>query len=274
MYDIFFSIDDYADIALFTTINSIIKNCTNIQLIKFNILVSKNKDLYNKNINERFKDINFEIKEFNETTYKKEYNFLLNYLNMVNPGSFKVHTNIMNFARIFLPLIFPNTGKCLYLDTDIIVQTDILELFKENIDDNNQCAAVLKRPQDIHFRYPEYITEINFKKKKIYNGFNTGVYLFDSRIWRKNNYTEKCIKILKLQLEKNIMQYGTQPLINLIFYDKTVNIDERWNVAGAGWDSGVTEELLKDAYIIHWSGRQKPWIEDGLWKFFWNKYKI
>ena len=269
--NIYFSIDDYADIALYTTINSIIKNCSNINIIKFNILVNKKKDKYISTIKKNFENINFEVKEFNRNTYEEKYDFLLYFLSN-KKKNYDIHSNLMNYARIYLPMIFPDSKKSLYLDTDIIVQHDILELFNNELNENNQCAAVLKRPQNIHFKYPNAIPELNFKKKDNYIGFNTGVYLFDSDIWRNKQYTKKCENILKLQLIKNIMSDGTQPLINLLFYDKTINIDHRWNTAGAGWNSGITEESIQNAYIIHWSGRQKPWLSIGLWKKYWNKY--
>lgn len=271
--DIFFSIDENYDLGLYPTINSIVKNCSNIKLIKFNILVNKNKNKYIEIINKKFENINFEVKEFNKNTYENEYNFIKKYLIFKNKN-IDVHSNLMNYARIYLPFIFPNSKKSLYLDTDIIIQTDILKILDYKLNNDKYCAAVLKRPQNIHFKYHEIIPEINFKKINKYIGFNTGVYLFDSEIWRKNNFTEKCKFILKLQLKKNIMHDGTQPLINLIFYDKTIEIDEKWNVAGAGWSSGLTEDLIKKAYIIHWSGRQKPWLPNGLWKKYWNKYVI
>ena len=70
------------------------------------------------------------------------------------------------------------------------------------------------------------------------------------------------------------MQVGTQPLINLIFYKKVKKINWNWNISGAGWKSGLRDENLQEANIIHWSGRQKPWLENGLWKKYWNIYKI
>ena len=116
--NIYFSIDDYADIALYTTINSIIKNCSNINIIKFNILVNTNKNKYISTIKKNFENINFEVKEFNRNTYEEEYDFLLYFLSN-KKKNYDIHSNLMNYARIYLPMIFPDSKKSLYLDTDI-----------------------------------------------------------------------------------------------------------------------------------------------------------
>lgn len=270
--NILFSIDDYADVALYTTINSIIINCSDISKIKFYLLVNENKEKYIKYIKLNF-NINFEILEFNRLTFPKKYNFLEKYLKTIDSKynyGFQIHRNIMNYARIFLIDLFDIKGICLYLDTDIIVQKDVLKL-SDSLTAEYPCAAVLNRTNE-HFKFLKSIPEINFTLDENYIGFNTGVYVFDATYWKKNNLTLLCITILNINLKKQIMQVGTQPLINLIFYKKVKKINSNWNVAGAGWHSGLKEKDIQNAYIIHWSGRQKPWLENGLWKKYWNKY--
>ena len=274
--NILFSIDDYADIALYTTIHSIIKNCSDISKIKFYLLVNENKEKYIKHMKIYFNNIQFEILEFNNLTFPKKYNLLENYLKTIDSKynyGFKIHRNIMNYARIFLIELFDIEGVCVYLDTDIIVQKDILKLLDYSLTDKYPCGAVLNRTNN-HFKFSKSIPEINFILDENYIGFNTGVYIFDATYWKKNDLTLLCIRILNINLKKQIMQIGTQPLINLIFYKKVKKINLNWNVSGAGWKSGLRDENLQEANIIHWGGRQKPWLENGLWKKYWNKYRI
>ena len=70
------------------------------------------------------------------------------------------------------------------------------------------------------------------------------------------------------------MRHGTQPLMNLIFNDKTKNIDPRWNFTGLGWERKLSRDALSKAYILHWSGPRKPWLEEGLYKSYWKEYQI
>tara|TARA_Y100000590_G_scaffold469579_1_gene658368 strand:- start:34 stop:852 length:819 start_codon:yes stop_codon:yes gene_type:complete len=270
--NILFSIDDYAANALYTTINSIIINCSNINMIKFYILVNDDKEKYILNINKYFTNIKFQVLEFNGEIFPKKYNILKKYIKKYNYG-LEVHHNIMNYARIFYTDIFDIDGVCLHLDTDIIVKYDILKLLDYKLTDEYPCRAVLNRTNS-HFKFPKSISEINFILDENYIGFNAGVYLFNANYWKKNNLTLLCIKILNVNLKKSIMNIGTQPLINLIFYNKVKKLNSNWNVSGAGWHSGITENDLQKAYIIHWSGQQKPWLKNGLWKNYWNKYRI
>lgn len=269
--NVFFSIDNYSDVALYTTINSILSNSTKPNDIIFNILVSSNIDNYVLNLVKYFKNNKFNVKEFNSKIYPDEYNFLKNNIDKINEGH--VHKNMMNYARIFLPYIFYNVEKGIYLDTDIIVQKDLFDLYNIELSQEFPCASPLIRG-NYHMEFSESIPDLNININPQFKGFNTGVYLFNCRYWREHKLTDLCKKIIVCNLKKKFMTTGTQPLLNLVFLNKTKNIDYRWNVAGAGWCSGLNDNDIKNAFIIHWSGRQKPWLRDGLWKNYWNKYNI
>ncbi|MBN19994.1 MAG: hypothetical protein CL678_01815 [Bdellovibrionaceae bacterium] len=289
-YHIFFSIDGNYNIALYTTINSIIQNCSNPELIMFNILIydDNKKDEYLSILRNKFPKLvySFNIcsisnkkKQFLESVLKKIVpNKEFNDMNLFNKN---VHQNIMNYSRIYFTEIFNNCKYGLYLDTDIIVQTDILELFKEMNDKNFQCYSPLIRNTRDYMSFPEYIPEFDIKLDLNINGFNTGVYLFNCNYWRDNNYTELCEKLLVKNSNNKFMKIGTQPLINLLFNGKTKNIDRRWNIAGLGHktfikgdgNDTINETDINNAYILHWSGRKKPWLENGINKQYWLKYK-
>ena len=244
-------------------------------MLKFYILVKEDKEKYILNLKKYF-NINFFIAEFNEETRNVQYNFLIDYLSSKKAGK-AVHLNLMNYARIFLLDIFDINGICVYLDTDIIVQTDILNLLEYKLCDNYPCGAVLNRNMS-YFDYKNFsIDNIDFIPDKSFIGFNTGVYMFDSEYWKKKELTKYSISILKLNKKKTIMNSGTQPLINLLFYKKTLNIDEKWNTAHVGsmewqWERHNFPKKLDEGYILHWSGGAKPWLKNGLWKKYWEKY--
>ena len=154
------------------------------------------------------------------------------------------HSNLMNYARIFIPDIFKNSqSKGLYLDTDLIIKRDIKDLYDIPLG-NYICASPLTRDLKTFMNFPNEIEELNIKINNKIKGFNAGVYLFSLEYWRKNNLTQKCVQILIYNLTHKIMRHGTQPLMNLIFNDMTKNIDPRWNFTGLGWRESCRGMLL------------------------------
>lgn len=266
MLNIFLSTDEHNIVGLLTTINSIIKNTVHIQKIKFYILSynEEEEQLLTTHINKNF-NINYKIDNF------KKYEIYDKFLNenmKVNGGKFEYIKNIMNFARFYLPIIFNEVDIALYLDTDVIVNVDIFNITKHVFNLNFVMATSLNRK----------LEHMNFNNKlKIDNnkmGFNTGVYLYNCKYWRNNKFTEKCEQIMMEHKEKSLFSLGTQPIMNLLYYDlNIINLDCRWNVTGLGTFK-IAKVKAQNAFILHWTGKLKPWLENGLNKHIWEKYKI
>ena len=60
--------------------------------------------------------------------------------------------------------------------------------------------------------------------KELY-GFNAGIYIFNFKKWINEKLSDKCISIMKEHKEKNLFKGGTQPILNLIYYNRCINID-------------------------------------------------
>jgi len=251
MYNIFFSIDINDAMIICTLINSIVSNTMQISLIKFNFLVDSiptktyiENDIYTKFGN----TILYNIKVLNND----DALFINNNIRIIGPSYI---CNTMNFARFFIADYFFDIDFGLYLDSDIIVQSDITELFdcclskKRNI-----CAVQLTEKNTIHF--------------------NAGMYFFDCNFWRNNNLTEKCKNIMveHKNSENGLFTLGTQPILNLVFknYGK---LPRKWHLQHLGYNSKIKSDALQNAKLLHWNGPQKPWKEIGLYKELWIKYK-
>ena len=105
-------------------------------------------------------------------------------------------------------------------------------------------------------------------------GFNAGIYLFNVEHWRKYNFTEKTRELMILNKNEKMFSTGTQAIVNYLFYNKTKNIDNKWNFCNLGYDKNIKYSEIKEAYILHWNGAHKPWLTEGLYKDIWNKYSI
>ncbi|CAH2057243.1 unnamed protein product [Thlaspi arvense] len=60
---------------------------------------------------------------------------------------------------------------------------------------------------------------------------------------------------------------GSLPIGWVIFYNHTVGLDRSWHVLGLGYDSGVKQQDIEKAAVIHFDGVRKPWLDIGLPKY-------
>ena len=45
------------------------------------------------------------------------------------------HLTTTTFYRLLIPGLLPQYSKCIYLDTDLVVNTDLTDLYRTNVDD-------------------------------------------------------------------------------------------------------------------------------------------
>ena len=275
MVNLFFCADESSMVGLYATINSIVKHKENEKdSYNFHIL-STNDNSYFLHLLDKFPYDKFYIENFYDPCHHNQRQILFKILKAQNYNTDNIaHSNLMNYARIFIPDIFKHIqSKGLYLDTDLIIKRDIKHLYNISLGDY-ACASPLTRDLKKFMNFPEEIPDLNIKINNNIKGFNAGVYLFSFKYWREFNLTQKCIQILIHNLTHKIMRHGTQPLMNLIFNNLTKNIDPRWNFTGLGWERKLSPDSLSKAYILHWSGPRKPWLDNGLYKSYWEKYQI
>ena len=180
--------------------------------------------------------------------------------------------NIYNFIRFYLPQLLPDVDRIISLDSDTIVQSDLKDLY--NILPYNYniggifCESLTFKNQQFN---EDFLDKNNINKNdKMFNG---GVYVTNLQWWRDNQYTEKCITLMKEQKKyKDLYNGGHQSIMNTIFYNLVYDIDIHWNVSGLGEpevdvnslhpDMGPEHQykyLIPKANILHWTGKFKPW---------------
>ena len=73
--------------------------------------------------------------------------------------------------------------------------------------------------------------------------------------------------------KKGLFKLGTQPILNIAFANNFQVLEKAWNTAGLGYKK-VSQQVINNAKILHWTGKQKPWLPNGRYKEIWNKYKL
>ena len=165
------------------------------------------------------------------------------------------------FYRLIIPELFYGYDKILYLDCDLVVKTDIAELFDTNIEDYIIGAA--KNP--IRSRVAEYcIKTLNVLPD---NYFNAGVLLINISQWIKNGISQKCYKLL----DPNKQFYcPDQDALNIACKGKVFLLSPTWNCL---WQVTLPEkeeylkkdqqwwyeESYQNARILHYTSAIKPW---------------
>ncbi|MBQ7126229.1 Stealth CR1 domain-containing protein [bacterium] len=207
-------------------------------------------------------------------------NFSIRFFNMTDiivknfPGislSNKKYWSIEIYYRIFIPFIMQNYKKVLYLDTDVIVNENLNELFDIDFDNNELLAVKDTTSQvlsyEIYKERKEHI-ENTLKLNEPKNYFNSGMLLFNISSINLNNYYERLREAIKI---KNLL-YPDQDILNMIFENKTKLISSSWNYCcgellfNNDFIEQITEEYKDDFLnaqnypkIIHYTSPRKPW---------------
>ena len=230
-----------------TTIKSICAHNRNLKFYVFNDDISSE---WFQLMSKRLELLSSEIVNVKITNHSlRDYNLPLS------------HLSYAAFFRYFIPQ-FVKEDKALYLDSDIIVRTNIDELFLEDITDYPLAAVA---------------------DALVPSTFNSGVMLINVALWRKETATEK---LLELTNEFHTSTFGDQGILNKLFENRWYALDSSYNFM-VGMDTVARNyqienwytdslELEETAKIIHFTG-DKPWYQVNLNRFreeWWFYYSL
>lgn len=192
----------------------------------------------------------------------------------INIFSLNAHFTIATYFRFFIPQIFKNYEKIIYLDCDIAVLHDLAELFNLNLS-GKALAAVLdtEMQREAFIGEDDYLCQIlNMKHPEKY--IQAGVLVLDIDKLQKMDFTNKCLQ--RLQKIKN-PKYLDQCVLNSLFDGDIAILAPNWNVE---WhipyfvkdlDRQLGEEdyatyiqSRQSPYILHYCGAVKPWLKNKL----------
>lgn len=170
------------------------------------------------------------------------------------------------FYRLFIPELFPQYEKAIYLDADTIINADIAQMYEIDLGDNMFGSA-----PDLSIRYmpllQEYITKCQgiFPPEKY---INNGVILFNLKAFREKKFIDHFLYLLGKYQFDNIDP--DQAYMNEICEDHIYHLN-------AEWDAMPNESIppIADPKIIHYNLFFKPWhFEDVQYAhYFWDVAK-
>ncbi|PON69417.1 Galacturonosyltransferase [Parasponia andersonii] len=193
--------------------------------------------------------------------------------------------SLMNHLRIFIPELFPNLNKIVFLDDDVVVQHDISPLWEMDLNEKVIGAVVDSWCGDDCCPGRKFKDYLNFSHPVISSNFDHdscawlyGMNVFDLEAWRMSNITATYHQWLKLSLRDGLGLWypGVIPPTLIAFEGHVHPIDPSFHVDGLGYriPDVRDRELLETAAVIHFSGPAKPWLEIGVPEVrgLWNKH--
>lgn len=249
---VFFAVDDGYCPFLAVAIQSLIDNSSadNRYLIKIlnTDISNENKRRIAKyerdNVDIEFVDLNYYIQKVKDKLYTRDYYSKTTYF------------------RLFLPNLYPQYDKVLYLDSDIVILDDIAKLY--NIEPGTDLVAAA--PDDI-IQFNEVFQVYAEKVVGVADYcryFNAGVLLMNLHEMRRFRFQEKFIYSLD-RITFAVAQ--DQDYLNRLCKGRVKLIERTWNRMPIE-DPKIRTEDVK---LVHYNLAFKPWhFEDILYKeFFW-----
>ncbi|XP_043689505.1 probable galacturonosyltransferase 12 isoform X2 [Telopea speciosissima] len=193
------------------------------------------------------------------------------------------YTSLMNHIRIHLPELFPSLNKVVFLDDDIVIQTDLSPLWEIDMRGKVNGAVQTCRGGDKFVMTKRLKSYLNFSHPLIAENFDPnecawayGMNIFDLEAWRKTNISHNYHYWLQKNLKSDLSlwQLGTLPPGLIAFHGNVHIIDPFWHMLGLGYQENTSIADAEKAGVIHFNGRAKPWLEIAFPQLrpLWTKY--
>jgi lipopolysaccharide biosynthesis glycosyltransferase len=166
------------------------------------------------------------------------------------------------FFRLFIPVMFPEFDKGIYLDGDIVVPGDISEMYRTELGENLIGAAADHSVVDVPqlAKYIEYGVGV---EKHHY--INSGVLLMNLRRLREAQLERRFLELLDTYHFECIAP--DQDYLNVLCSGKICYLPPCWDAMPV-----KDAEPMKEPKLIHYNLFAKPWCYDRIpyESYFWR----
>lgn len=169
------------------------------------------------------------------------------------------------YFRLFIPAMFPQYDKGIYLDSDIVVPGDISELYQVELGENLLGAAV--DPAIVNIaeltRHAELCVGV---EKNQY--FNSGVLLMNLKKLREARIERRFLELFNKYHFDSIAP--DQDYLNAMCSGKITYLPASWDAMPS-----EAEEPVEDPRLVHYNLFAKPWYYDDVQyeEYFWRYAK-
>lgn len=185
------------------------------------------------------------------------------------------------YYRLLIPVLFKKYDRVLYLDSDIIVCSNINEIYEKDTADKSILAVKDTISPILDFdkqRKKQIKEDLRISSSSEY--FNSGVILYDLNNINIDEYIENVKKAFLMPK----LLFPDQDILNFVFKGKVKMAELQYNTQIGAYISGEnylsklssTEKTkylsaVREPKIIHFTGNRKPWNEPTLEhaQYFW-----
>ncbi len=251
---VFFAVDNGYIPFLSVALRSLIDNTSNENKYAIKILYTnvteenkiKIKKYETENISIEFVDLNKQLEEIKEKLYTRNY------------------FSNTTYYRLFIPELYPEYDKAVYIDSDTVCLSDIAELYNTDMGDNLIAGIPdgVIQAIDIFKDYVERVVGV----ADYNNYFNAGVIVMNLKELRDYKFEEKFIYMLE-KIKFEVAQ--DQDYLNRLCKGRVKILDYSWNRMPV---MGKTEGKIN---LIHYNLGAKPWYFDNVvyQEYFWEYAK-
>lgn len=170
-----------------------------------------------------------------------------------------MHFSLNMYFRYLIPELKPELNKALYIDSDMIVTSDIGELYDCDLHSKPLAAVPYRdeRPDLAHKRISDDHEELGLSKDHLY--FNSGLLILDCQQFRARNWVSKLLDITEKYAK--VLKYPDQDALNILVDGNYYVLDDKWN---AVVDINLVYEVVPDTLpaVLHFTGGSstRPWM--------------
>lgn len=250
---IFFACDDNFVKFTMISLSSIMDNASKDYHYDIHVLYT--------NISEEMKSKMLLMKNEN---FSVEFNDCTDYLKSINDKlPIRDYYSKTTYYRLFIPEMFPNIDKAIYIDSDTIVLGDISEFYNHDIK-NYYVGACNEQAMVQTDVFGTYVEEVCGVSRHEY--FNAGILLINCDMFRKKMLLDEFVKLLHTY-DFRVTQ--DEDYLNVMCHGNVYWIDNSWNTEVYGDIKYSPEEIN----MIHYIMVSKPWhykncrLEEYFWKY-------
>lgn len=166
------------------------------------------------------------------------------------------------FYRLFIPDLFPEYDKVVYIDSDTVLNDDIARLYDHDLGNNLLGACTDSSIQFVE-KMLRYIKEVLTLDPKKY--INSGMLVMNAKAFREENFVDKFFSLLGRYHFDCIAP--DQDYLNEICSGRIKYLDGRWDAM-----PNENTEALANPGLIHYNLFFKPWHFSGIQyeDYFWT----
>jgi lipopolysaccharide biosynthesis glycosyltransferase len=176
------------------------------------------------------------------------------------------YVSYASYIRLLMASLLPQeVDRILYLDVDLIVTSDLVELWNLDMKENIVLAAIDGMHQIIRLADEGMFSDLEIDPRAPY--FNAGVLLVSIKKWREQGIEDRVLEFCRRY--RGQLKYGDQCLLNAALIGQWERLPATWNHQGSyylwykclapGVPSDEFTKAVQQPKIVHFAGKIKPW---------------